>query len=102
MNDSELSENVAKGYAGYFKLDNSNFITQLDSEVDAMQKLMDELYTTLLTLQECNTEVLDVRLADYMEKAKLMESVFLHIDIIQEAVSKISSNLSQVKSIRVK
>ncbi|XP_063693921.1 uncharacterized protein LOC134825646 isoform X2 [Bolinopsis microptera] len=70
---------------------------QLDCEVDGIQKLMDELYTTLLTLQDSNKEVLDARLTLFSEKAKELESLFTQIDIIHQAVSNISSNVTQLE-----
>lgn len=35
----------------YFTIDPSVAVAGVDEEVDALQKLMDELYTTLLTLK---------------------------------------------------
>ena len=38
-------------FSGYFSVDESSMMGRLDNEVDGIQKMMDELYTTLLTLQ---------------------------------------------------
>lgn len=95
---SSLSHQLASNYADYLKVDTSGSRGEVSEEVSGLQKLMDELYTTLLTVQESNEEVLLSRLPTFLEKARELEGVFTQIDVVASSVSSISANLQQLEN----
>lgn len=92
------SEEICKSYAGYLDIQSMNVLSNIEEEIDGILKSMDELYTTLLSMQEINEEVVTHRVSGFMEKAQKLESIFDQIDAMYLAISAISSNLGQLEA----